>query len=79
MNGDFYIFDDKNKTREYIAFEFIGKKKLGKRINYFGSSGMGKSITLIGALKYPIDHSKFGTFYVNCKSLRVLTEKKNLN
>ena len=45
-------------------------------MNFFGASGKGKSITLIGALKYYIPHKKIGTLYINCKTLKSLLEQK---
>ena len=73
--GLFNIFDDSVSTRKYITYEFIDYENFGKKLNYFGASGKGKSITLIGALKYSVNHKKIGTLYINCKTLKVLLEK----
>lgn len=62
----FYIV--KTKAREDLSRDFqIGDPTY--IIKYFGQQSMGKSITLIGSLKYTMDHTIFGTFYINCKSL----------
>ena len=74
LNGNFNIFDDDKSTRNFIVVEFT-LKEFGKKFNYFGASGKGKSITLIGALKYSVSHIEIGTLYVNCKTLKVLFEK----
>ena len=47
----------------------------GEVIHYFGCSGKGKTVTLIGTLKYLINHNYYGSFYINCKTLRILLEK----
>ena len=75
LEGFFQIFDDNKNTRNYILYEFIGNT-FGFRMNFFGASGKGKSITLIGALKYCISHKKTGTLYINCKTLKTLLEEK---
>ena len=75
--GAFHIFDDENESRCYIVYEFLENYTFGNKINYFGASGKGKSITLIGALKYSTNHETYGTLYVNCKTLNALLENKN--
>ena len=40
--------------------------------HFFGQPGIGKTFCLIGILKYIIDHSVIGTFYINCKTLSTL-------
>ena len=77
LKGNFYIFDDSKNTRFNITFELIENNNFGKKINYFGRAGIGKSVTLLGALKYIAPHKKIRTFYVNCKcSNNLLTEKQ---
>lgn len=78
LNGFFNIFDDLNSTRFYISYEFIDIESFGQKLTYFGASGKGKSITLIGALKYYVDHKEIGTLYINCKTLKVLFEKQQI-
>ena len=77
LDGPFKIFDDEKSTRNFILLDFIDKT-FGLRMNFFGASGKGKSITLIGALKYYISHKKIGTLYINCKTLKSLLEQKKL-
>lgn len=77
LNGLFYIFDDKRKTRFMLSYEFENYDNFGKKLNYFGASGKGKSITLIGALKYAVRHKEIGTLYINCKALKTLLEDQN--
>ena len=76
LTGPFYIFDDDKNHRQFIAKEFIENKDFGKKRCYFGVSGKGKSITLIGALKYSYSHDKIGTLYINCKTLKNLLDKQ---
>lgn len=75
LEGYFQIFDDAQYTRNFILFEFI-EKTFGYTMHYFGASGIGKSITLIGSLKYCIPHKIIGTLYINCKTLKSLLEQK---
>ena len=71
----FTIFEDfNNHWRFFVSLE-INKWKFGICYNFYGSSGTGKSITLIGALKYGQKYPKLGTFYINCKTLRVLNQQ----
>jgi len=45
--------------------------------NYFGSSGGGKSITLIGTSKHRNDFHNFGSLHVNSKTLKRPSEEQN--
>ena len=58
----------KNKAREKLAniFHQVNYELLA---HYFGQQSMGKSITLIGSLKYNNPHHCRGTIYINCKTL----------
>jgi len=76
LTRPFHIFDDDENYRQFIAQEFIENKDFGKKRCYFGVSGKGKSITLIGALKYLPFHNKIGTLYINCKTLKNLLDKQ---
>ena len=75
LEGFFQIFDDDKKTRHFILYDFISPT-YNQTKKYFGASGKGKSITLIGALKYSIPHKKIGTLYINCKAIKSLIEEK---
>ena len=68
----FPIFENNNTSYRCDLVKEIVLWEFGKCRTYYGSSGKGKSITLIGALKYGNKHEKLGTFYINCKTLRVL-------
>ena len=73
LNNEFTIFEDQSCKRQLYVQKFLAWG--GKQFyNYYGASGKGKSITLIGALKYNIKgtNKAQGTFYVNCKALRIL-------
>ena len=74
-NDKFYIYDDNNSSRSWLALDIITRKK--KVLNFFGASGKGKSVTLIGVLKYRNSFDKIGTLYINCKTFKILlTENK---
>ena len=76
-NEQFKIFDDNNNSRYYLMSDISSIYNFGKINYYYGGSGQGKSITLIGTLKYEINHFFYGTFYLNCKTLRTLLDKKD--
>ena len=76
LKKNFHIFDDGEKTRLNIVYLFTETCNLGNKIYFFGASGKGKSITLIGALKYFISHELFGTFYINCKALEIAIQNQ---
>ena len=42
---------------------------------YFGQNSIGKSITLIGTLKYTFDHDYFATLYINCETIKTYSYK----
>ena len=75
VDGAFTIFEDFNSNWRTQIVREINKWKFGNCYIYYGSSGKGKSITLIGALKYGQKSEQLGTFYINCKTLRVLFKK----
>ena len=74
---EFQIFDDEKSSRCFFQMGIINNFIFGKINYYYGCSGQGKSITLIGTLKYEINHLFYGTFYLNCKTLRILLEKND--
>ena len=64
--GKFHIVYSKireNLSKDFQMIDGTGIKK------YFGKQSLGKSIILIGSLKYSLDHSLFKSFYINCKAL----------
>ena len=71
-NKYFTIFEDLKTKRRYYLAQKINNWEFGICYNFYGSSGQGKSITLIGALKYGKKFPNLGTLYINCKTLRVL-------
>ena len=76
--GSFHIYDDIKKARSFLSNDFLDLYKPSPYY-YYGASGKGKSITLIGSLKYRHDMNELGTFYINCKSLkRHLFDRKDL-
>ena len=62
----FRIFE--TESRKKIADDFLCLN-CGVIKKYFGQPSMGKSITLIGSLKYIAPHEFYGTMYINCKAL----------
>ena len=79
VDGAFTIFEDFNSNWRTQIVREINKWIFGNCYIYYGSSGKGKSITLIGALKYGQKSEPLGTFYINCKTLRVLYKKLKTN
>ena len=73
INEKFYIYDDKNNTRENLSYEIMNNSD--KICNYYGASGRGKSITLIGSLKYRRTFKLIGSLYINCKTIKSLLVK----
>ena len=68
----FYIYEDaKTYDRHKLVLNIIDWE-FGSCYYFYGSSGKGKSITLIGALKYCLKSQFGGSFYINCKTLRIL-------
>ena len=76
LNGQFCVFDDEYGNREFISDNLIKFKDTNVKY-YFGESGQGKSITLIGTLKYRNDFQYYGSLYINCKTLKLLLEEQN--
>ena len=75
INGEFEIFEDNKNSRQKLSLQLATLINFGEVIHYFGCSGKGKTVTLIGTLKYLINHNFYGSFYINCKTLRILLEK----
>jgi len=74
-NYQFYIYDDAESSDRRNLVNNILNWEFGTCYYFYGSSGKGKSVTLIGALKYGEKDESVGTFYVNCKTLRILYKK----
>ena len=65
----FHILETDSRRKaadDFLRFNF------GAITKYFGQPSTGKSITLIGSLKYIAPHNIFGTMYINCKALDYL-------
>lgn len=68
------IFEDNNQTRITILHKIDIINSVDSLKKYFGQPGRGKTLSLIGILKYIINHEYKGTFYINCKTLSTLHE-----
>ena len=67
---DFRIYGKDDPNRISLMYNFTSDFQFRDRIIvFYGNPGMGKSVTLIGSLKYCYDHDKVGTFYIHCKLL----------
>ena len=78
FDKNYYLYFPKapiNKEKFYVLYS-EGRNKLcdnfkrqcsGPLRKYFGKNSIGKSLTLIGTLKYSYDHKIFKTLYINCK------------
>ena len=64
-----HIFEDKYQNRMKIINKIDTMNATESLIHIFGPPGKGKTLGLIGILKYIIDHINVGTFYINCKAL----------
>ena len=75
LEGNFYIYDDDSCSRFLFCQELLTLNKKKTRY-YFGCSGKGKSISLIGALKYRDNFEMLGSFYINCKTIKSLLKNR---
>ena len=73
-NKEFIIHKSINRRALIQRYE---DSKIGKLNIFYGSPGRGKSITLLIFLKYYSNLNKFGTLYINCKTLYKLWKEKN--
>lgn len=78
LNKKFTIWNDKENNREKLSNLFSPENYLGKFKKIFGFPNIGKSITLIGQLKYNTNHKTTATLYINCKSLHNKNDKLNI-
>ena len=67
-----HIFEDKNQNRMKLINNISLSNTANSLIHFFGQPGKGKTLILIGALKYMEDHSTIGTLYINCKAFSSL-------
>ena len=72
--GKIKIFEDKQKNRKKIFNEIKAMNSRDSIKKYFGQPGKGKTLSIIGFLKYMTIHDYTGTFYINCKALFTLKE-----
>ena len=71
-NNKLNFFHDKYQNRmKFIDMVDDSYKTLK---HFFGQPGKGKTFSLIGILKYLIDHRRAGTLYINCKAFSILKE-----
>ena len=74
QSDELYFYEDKYQKRLSL-FDKINVAKTGnKLVQFFGQPGKGKTLTLIGILKYFIKHDLVGTLYINCKAMSNLNE-----
>ena len=64
-----HIFQDKYQNRVKMSDKVDSLMVSNSLIHYFGQPGKGKTLYLIGVLKYLMPHNVVGTFYINCKTL----------
>ena len=78
-NEKFYIYEGESCHRSCLRIEILSISKIAKQLIYYGISGRGKSITLLGSLKYRSQFSTIGTLYINCKTLKYLIKDKKIS
>jgi hypothetical protein len=72
------IIEDKFQKRIKLFNKLYFTNKTYSVMHYFGQPGKGKTLTIIGILKYLINHIFVGTFYVNCKALSILENSNEI-
>ena len=73
--GKIEIFEDKfHKRFEHITNNLAPINNYESLIQFFGQPGKGKTLSIIGVLKYMMNHTYTGTLYINCKALFNLKE-----
>lgn len=68
MKMPFIIYGDRE-----IFIDNILNSEIGKNKRYYGLAGIGKSVSLIGAIKYNFDISNL-KLYINCKYMHKLSK-----
>ena len=74
----FYIYEGENQDRRMLQIEILDNTKIEKRFIYYGIPGNGKSITLLGSLKYRYDFFQIATLYINCRTIKNLLKNKKI-
>ena len=69
-----HIFQDKYQNRVKMSDKVDSLMNSNSLVHYFGQPGKGKTLYLIGVLKYLMPHEALGTFYINCKTLSKLNK-----
>ena len=72
--NNLYIYEDIFQKRINIYNEISPVSNNNSLVKFFGQPGKGKTLILIGILKYMTNHIHTGTFYINCKALFTLKE-----
>ena len=75
----FYIYEGEKHNRRLLQIEILDNSKIEKYFIYYGIPGKGKSITLLGSLKYRYDFFHISTLYINCKTLKNLIKNKKIS
>ena len=70
--NNLHIFEDKYQNRMKLIDRIKIRNTSDNLIHFFGQPGKGKTLILIGALKYMNNHSTIGTLYINCKAFSSL-------
>ena len=79
LKEKFYIYEGEYNNRRILQMEILDNTQKVKRLIYYGISGKGKSVTLIGSLKYRYDFLLRSTLYINCKTLKCLLIDKKIS
>ena len=74
----FYIYEGEKYNRRFLQIEILDNSKKEKYFIYYGIPGNGKSITLLGSLKYRYDLFYISTLYINCKTIKNLIKNKKI-
>ena len=78
IKDKFYIYEGESNERNCLKIEILKNSIIAKHFIYYGISGKGKSITLLGTLKYRDQLSSIGTLYINCKTLKYLIKDNKI-
>ena len=70
-DNEFKLYNNEDRKSFTDEIQIIGQY-IQTISRYFGFPGIGKSITIVRISKYLLNHDKYGTLYINCKSLNNL-------